>query len=61
MFERFYRAEEARLEGNAAGLGLSIAQWAVRANKGEIGLVSPLTGGCTFWIRLPAVSCASAA
>lgn len=61
VFERFYRAEEARLEGNAAGLGLSIAQWAVRANKGEIGLVSPLTGGCTFWIRLPAVSCASAA
>jgi heavy metal sensor kinase len=59
VFERFYRADETRFEGKAAGLGLSIAQWAVRANKGEIGLVSPPGGGSTFWIRLPAASCAS--
>ena len=54
VFERFYRADEARSGEKAAGLGLSIAQWAVRANKGEIGLASPPQGGCTFWIRLPA-------
>ena len=57
VFERFYRVDEARSGEKAAGLGLSIAQWAVRANKGEIGLVSPPQGGCTFWIRLPAAPC----
>ena len=57
VFERFYRVDEARSGEKAAGLGLSIAQWAVRANKGEIGLVSPAGGGCTFWIRLPAAPC----
>lgn len=61
VFERFYRVDEARSGEKAAGLGLSIAQWAVRANKGEIGLVSPAGGGCTFWIRLPAVPCPPAA
>jgi heavy metal sensor kinase len=53
VFERFYRVDEARSGEKGAGLGLSIAQWAVRANKGEIGLVSPPGGGCTFWVRLP--------
>jgi signal transduction histidine kinase len=57
VFERFYRVDEARSGEKAAGLGLSIAQWVVRANKGEIGLVSPPGGGCTFWIRLPAAPC----
>jgi len=57
VFERFYRVDEARSGEKAAGLGLSIAQWAVRANKGEIGLESPAGGDCTFWIRLPAAQC----
>jgi heavy metal sensor kinase len=60
VFERFYRAGETQSEEKAAGLGLSIAQWAARANKGDIGLISPPGGGCTFWIRLPAAPCPSA-
>ncbi len=57
VFERFYRVDEARSGEKATGLGLSIAQWAVRANKGEIGLTSQAGSGCTFWIRLPAAAC----
>jgi len=58
VFERFYRVDEARSgENRGAGLGLSIAQWAIEANSGEIGLRSTPGSGTTFWIRLPAVGC----
>jgi len=58
VFQRFYRVEESRGgEHKGAGLGLSIAKWAVEANGGEIGLTTPPAGGSTFWLRLPAVSC----
>jgi heavy metal sensor kinase len=58
VFERFYRVDESRSgENRGAGLGLSIAQWAIRANTGEIGLRSSPGSGATFWIRLPAVGC----
>lgn len=58
VFERFYRVDEARSgENRGAGLGLSIAQWAIRANSGEIGLRTTPGSGTTFWIRLPAVGC----
>jgi signal transduction histidine kinase len=40
-------------------LGLSIAQWAVEANDGEIGMINSPSGGARFWIRLPAVGSAS--
>ena len=60
VFERFYRIDESRT-GRAhgsemgAGLGLSVARWAVEANSGEIGVHSTSGSGATFWIRLPAV------
>ena len=62
VFERFYRADESRAGRDrggdmGAGLGLSVAQWAVRANNGEIGVRSAPGAGSTFWIRLPAVGC----
>jgi len=57
VFQRFYRVERSRGgEHKGAGLGLSIAKWAVEANGGEIGLTIPPAGGATFWIRLPAAS-----
>jgi heavy metal sensor kinase len=64
VFERFYRIDESRTARHmdnemGAGLGLSIAQWAVRANSGEIGVRSGQGTGATFWIRLPAVGCPS--
>jgi heavy metal sensor kinase len=61
IFDRFYRADEARSgAGMGAGLGLSIAKWAVQANNGEIGLGGSSSAGCTFWIRLPAIGCQGA-
>jgi heavy metal sensor kinase len=60
VFERFYRVDEARAgENRGAGLGLSIARWAVQANNGEIGVTGALGAGCRFWIRLPAVGCSA--
>jgi len=61
VFDRFYRVDPARAgENKGAGLGLSIARWAVQANDGGIGFLNAPGGGCTFWIQLPIVSEASA-
>ena len=62
VFERFYRVDGSRpgrTDGSemGAGLGLSVARWAVEANSGEIGVRSGPESGATFWIRLPAVGC----
>ena len=55
LFERFYRVDKARSrEAGGAGLGLSIAQWAVQVHGGTIQLFSQDGGGCTFRIVLPA-------
>ena len=64
VFERFYRVDESRAgrdqgDDMGAGLGLSVAQWAVQANNGEIGVRSTPGSGATFQIRLPAVGCGS--
>jgi heavy metal sensor kinase len=57
VFDRFYRVDEARAgENKGAGLGLSIARWAVHSHDGEITLSGAPGGGCTFWIRLPTIS-----
>jgi heavy metal sensor kinase len=60
VFERFYRVDEARTgEDMGAGLGLSVAKWAVEANKGEIGITNTDGHGAAFWIRLPVSGCSS--
>jgi signal transduction histidine kinase len=54
IFERFYRVDKARArEAGGAGLGLSIAQWAVNIHSGTIELECPPRGGSIFRIRLP--------
>jgi heavy metal sensor kinase len=54
VFERFYRLDKARTRNEGgAGLGLSIAKWAVHANAGRISVNANLNGGCTFQIQLP--------
>ena len=54
VFDRFYRVDSARSrEAGGAGLGLSIAKWAVEANGGKIGLECASGRGCTFRIELP--------
>jgi heavy metal sensor kinase len=54
IFDRFYRVEESRSrDTGGAGLGLAIAQWAVREHGGEIEVVPAPQSGCIFQISLP--------
>jgi heavy metal sensor kinase len=56
IFDRFYRIDESRSrEPGGAGLGLAIAQWAVRIHGGDIQLFPTPGTGCTFQIWLPSV------
>jgi len=55
VFERFYRADHARSRTKGgAGLGLSIARWAMEANGGCIEVESEVSRGSVFRIVLPA-------
>jgi heavy metal sensor kinase len=54
IFDRFYRVDESRSrDAGGAGLGLSIAQWAIRIQGGDIRLLTSLGRGCTFQVSLP--------
>ena len=54
IYERFYRVDQGRARAvGGAGLGLSIALWAVGANNGRIDLESCEGKGSTFSIVLP--------
>jgi signal transduction histidine kinase len=55
LFDRFYRADEARArsEGGGAGLGLAICKRIVEAHKGNISVQSRAGEGAEFLVRLP--------
>ncbi|MDD5093199.1 MAG: ATP-binding protein [Dehalococcoidia bacterium] len=54
IFERFYRADGSRARNSGgAGLGLSIAAYAVGLHKGQIEVKSTVGVGTTFIVKLP--------
>ncbi|HEY2016886.1 MAG TPA: ATP-binding protein [Bryobacteraceae bacterium] len=54
IFDRFYRVDHGRARSEGGfGLGLAIAQWAVRAHGGIIAVSNAPEGGSIFQIALP--------
>ena len=53
VFERFYKADRARVRGGGTGLGLAISRHIVAAHGGRIGVESEEGRGSTFWFVLP--------
>ena len=53
IWDRFYRADPSRTEGNHSGLGLSMARWIAQAHGGEIRVESRFGKGSRFLVMLP--------
>jgi two-component system phosphate regulon sensor histidine kinase PhoR len=53
IFERFYKADRARVRGGGTGLGLSIARHVINQHGGRIWVESEEGSGSTFSFALP--------
>lgn len=52
IWERFYRADKSRTEGNHCGLGLSMVKWIAEAHGGSVEVVSEEGVGSEFIFHL---------
>lgn len=54
IWERFYRADSSRTEGDHSGLGLSMVKWIAEAHGGSVSVESREGEGSVFTFRIPA-------
>jgi PAS domain S-box-containing protein len=53
LFERYFRVDTSGIQYSGLGLGLYINAEIIKRHGGEIGVVSDLGKGSTFWFTLP--------
>ena len=53
LFKRYYRADTTSTQNSGLGLGLYISAEIVKNHGGQIGVISELGKGSTFWFTLP--------
>jgi two-component system phosphate regulon sensor histidine kinase PhoR len=52
IFERFYRVEDKKFMASGLGMGLYISADIINNHNGDIGVVSELGEGATFYFEL---------
>ncbi|TCC88080.1 PAS domain-containing protein [Pedobacter frigiditerrae] len=53
LFERYYRVDDGGAQYSGLGLGLYISAEIIKKHNGEIGAISELGKGSSFWFTLP--------
>jgi len=53
IFNRYYRIDSTVENGSSLGLGLYICSEIIKKHNGDIGVISELEKGSTFWFTLP--------